>query len=158
MKYRVLTNEELTHLEEELKQFLIINHVYAEEWEQMNKDTPEKAVQMIELFSDNVLQKVYEQITYLEFRSKDSFMIFKCGKNNIELIALQKKNADSIIDFSTPESIHEALTHKVAEIGYFSQTKNYQRERELEIHQLIEQGCVKSTEFFWNALQTALHD
>jgi len=158
MKYRLLTEEELTHLEEELKQFLIINHVYAEEWKQMNKDTPEKAVQMIELFSDNVLQKIYEQITYLEFRSTDSCMVFKCGKNEIQLISLQKKSMESMVDFSTPESIHIALTQHASQISYFSQSKNYQKERELEVHQLIQQGCVKSTEIFWNALQTVLLD
>ena len=66
MKYRMLTSEELTHLEEELKQFLIINHVYKEEWERMNLDTPETAQDLVGLFSDQVLQRVYENISYLE--------------------------------------------------------------------------------------------
>ena len=45
MKYRNLTLEELKHLEEELKQFLILNHVYAEEWETLNKENPTKELQ-----------------------------------------------------------------------------------------------------------------
>ena len=71
---------------------------------------------------------------------------------------LQKKTPEAVVDFSTPESIHLALTQHTDQISYFSQTKNYQVEREEEVHQLVQQGCVKSTEFFWNALQTALLD
>ena len=37
MKYRCLTDEELKELEPEFKQFLIVNHVHAEEWEELNK-------------------------------------------------------------------------------------------------------------------------
>jgi len=37
MKYRCLTSEELKELEQELKHFLIANHVYTEEWAALNK-------------------------------------------------------------------------------------------------------------------------
>ena len=47
MKYRMLTTEELTHFEEDLKQFLIVNGVHGDEWEQMNRETPDKAVELV---------------------------------------------------------------------------------------------------------------
>ena len=78
MKYRMLTADELVPFEEELKQFLIVNGVHGDEWEQMNRDTPEKAIELVELFSDTVLQKVYEKIEFLEFRSVDSCLVFHC--------------------------------------------------------------------------------
>lgn len=153
MKYRMLTNEELTHLENELKQFLIINHVYKEEWERMNRETPELANDLVGLFSDQVLQRVYENIHFLEHRSKDACLVFKLGKDSIEMIGLQKKNSESsLINFETPESIHEALTIHPKEIGFFKHTKAYSKQREEEIHQMIEQGCVKSSEEFWKLL------
>ena len=153
MKYRMLTSEELTHLEEELKQFLIINHVYKEEWERMNRETPEIATDLVGLFSDQVLQRVYENIVYLEHRSQDACLVFQLGKETIEMIGLQKKDAlDTSIHFETPESIHEALRLHPQKVGFFKTTKAYTKTREEEIHQMVEQGCVKSSEEFWKLL------
>lgn len=153
MKYRMLTSEELTHLEEDLKQFLIINHVYKEEWERMNRDTPEIAKNLVGLFSDQVLKRVYENILYLEHRSKDACLVFKLGTVAIEMIGLQKKDANStLVNFETPESIHDALTIYPKEIGFFKHTKAYSKQREEEIHQMVEQGCVKSSDEFWKLL------
>ena len=158
MKYRLLTDEELKHLEEELKHFLIVNHVHKEEWERINKEQPELALELVGLFSDQVLQRVYENISFLENRTKDSCFVFHCYKEKIDLIAIQAKNENKSIDFSTPESIHEALTKHSKDVGFFRHSKPYTKSREEEIHQLIEQGCVKSTESFWNSLQLALVD
>ena len=153
MKYRILTTEELTHLEEELKQFLIINHVYKEEWERMNRVTPALANDLVGLFSDQVLQRVYENIAYLEHRSKDACLVFKLGKDSIEMIGLQKKDTETdVVTFETPESIHEALTVHPKQVGFFKHAKAYTKQREEEIHQMIEQGCVKSSEEFWKLL------
>jgi len=149
----MLTTEELTHLEEELKQFLIINHVYTEEWARMNRETPELAKDLVGLFSDQVLQRVYENIAYLEHRSKDACLVFQLGKESIEMIGLQKKdNETDVLTFETPESIHEALTIHSNQAGFFKHTKAYSKNREEEIHQMIEQGCMKSTEEFWKLL------
>ena len=110
MKYRILTNEELQALEDDFKQFLIVNHVYSEDWEKLNQSNPAKAIQLVELFSDTVLQRVYERILFLEFRSTDTCIVFYAGKEKIALITIQSKSND--IDLSTPESIHQALTNQ----------------------------------------------
>jgi len=156
MKYRILTNEELLPLEEDLKAFLIVNGVDGSIWEKMNENEPDKAVELIELFSDVVLQKIYEKIRFLEKRSKNSCMVFKLGTNTIELISLQLK-PESTCDLSTPESIHVALTKHSSEITYFKTSKKYSAEREVEIHQLIESGCVLSNETFWILLERVLN-
>ena len=86
MKYRLLANDELEHFQDELKQFLIVNGVHAEEWESMNLEDPQKAVELIGLFSDTVLQRVYEKLHYFEFRSINSLMLFYIGRDIIHLI------------------------------------------------------------------------
>lgn len=156
MKYRVLTNEELLPLEEDLKAFLIVNGVDSSLWEKMNENEPHKAVELIEIFSDVVLQKVYEKIRFLERRSKSNCLVFKLGTDAVELISLQLK-PESTCDLSTPESIHDALTHHSTEISYFKTSKKYNSEREVEIHQLIESGCVLSNEAFWILLEKVLN-
>ena len=154
MKYRILTMEELEVFEEDFKQFLIVNGVHTEEWEEMNKSDKEKAVKMVELFSDSVLQKVYEKINYLEHRSKQSCLVFKLNKENIELISINS-NSDKV-SLESPELIHNAILNHTDEIAIFSTEKGYNQIRETEIHELIQQGCVLSDDTFWNSLKSVL--
>lgn len=151
MKYRRLTQEELTHLEGDLKAFLIINGIEGEAWEKLNKETPDKAQQLVDLFSDNVLQTVYEKVNFLEFRRPDSCIVFQMGKTEQALIAINKKPT-SQLDLSTVESIHAALTNHINELDFFQSRKAYTQARETEIHLLLEQGCVLSVQEFWDSL------
>lgn len=147
----MLNNEELNAFEEELKQFLIVNGVHAEEWEAMNKKNPEKAVELVELFSDTVLQRVYEKINFLEFRSEESCIVFHCTKEQIELIAINRKEGTKV-DLSTPESIHKAIIEEPEALTFFKSKKEYSTSREGEIHKMIEDGCFLSSVEFWNLL------
>jgi hypothetical protein len=156
MRFRILNDEELKALEQEFIQFLVVNHVYAEEWKQINQSEPDKAIQLVELFSDQVLLKVYEKIQYLEFRSKDSLILFYCGNQKIALISVQSK--DDKIDLSTAESIHEALTSQVENLTFFKNERVYTMTREDEIHRLIDKGCIVSTADFWNAMNEAVRN
>jgi hypothetical protein len=155
MKYRRLTQEELTHLEGDLKAFLIINGIEGEAWEKLNKETPDKAQQLVDLFSDNVLQTVYEKVNFLEFRRPDSCIVFQMGKTEQALIAINKKPTCQV-DLSTVESIHAALTNHINELDFFHSKKAYTQDRELEIHTLIEQGCVLSVQEFWDSLNEVI--
>ncbi|OFZ07366.1 MAG: hypothetical protein A3D92_07720 [Bacteroidetes bacterium RIFCSPHIGHO2_02_FULL_44_7] len=157
MKYRMLSTEELEVFEEDFKHFLIVNGVHSEEWEAMNLQQPDQALALVELFCDTVLHKVYEKLRFLELRTKESCLVFKMGPEEIDLISLSAK-AGAEVDLSTPESIHQALVEKAGHLGFFRSKKRYNTERELEIHALIEQGCVPSTESYWDALNSVVED
>ena len=154
MKYRILTMEELEVFEEDFKQFLIVNGVHTEEWEEMNKSDKENAVKMVELFSDSVLQKVYEKINYLEHRSAQSCLVFKLNKENIELISIN--SISDSVSLETPELIHDALLNSTNEITIFKTEKEYNKIREEEIHELLQQGCVLSEDTFWKSLLSVI--
>lgn len=155
MKYRILSDEELQHLEGDLKAFLIINGIHGEEWEKLNREEPQKALDLVALFSDQVLQTVYEKVNFLEHRTPDSCIVFHFQEQQQELIAIQKKS-DSNIDLSTVDGIHEALTKSPNSLSFFTSKKDYDKSREMEIHQLIEQGAVLSDAVFWNSLKEIL--
>ena len=155
MKYRILSDEELRHLEGDLKAFLIINGVHGEEWAKLNLEEPKKALELVELFSDQVLQTVYEKVKFLEHRTVDSCIVFHFGEQEQELIAIQKK-PDSSVDLSTVDGIHDALTKTPMDLSFFTSKKRYPKSREMEIHQLIEQGAVLSDAGFWNSLKEIL--
>ncbi len=118
----------------------------------MNEQEPEKALALVELFSDKVLETVYEKLEYLEFRTVESCLVFKMGKTDQSLISIQRKPGSSL-DLSTPEGIHNALRDHFPELELFTSKRNYTQEREMEIHVLITQGCVLSSAEFWNALE-----
>lgn len=153
MKFRMLSDEELKVFEEDLKHFLIANGIDGSEWEKINKNDPDKAVDLVGIFSDAVLQKVYEKVRFLEFRSAQSCFVFKLRQDKIELIAIQRNGQ---VDLSTPESIHDALTNRLAELQFFRSEKGYNLNREAEIHKMITDGCVPSHEAFWMQLEKAL--
>lgn len=155
MKYRMLTKEELVHLEDELKQFLIINGVEGETWQKLNENNPEKAIQLVGLFSDMVLQRVYEKLTFLEFRSTESCMLFRVLEDHIELISITPKSG-SMVDLSTIESIHTALKEESDQLNYFTSSKTFTSTREEEIHLLVQQGCEVSSKEFWDAIVQVL--
>lgn len=156
MKYRILTNEELAPLAEDFKHFLIVNGVHTEEWIRINSNAPEKAAELVEIFSDTVLQKVYEKITHLEFRSPDSCIVFHFAPEKVALISIQKKE-NSVADFSTVDSIHAALTKETSSLQFFQTEKHYTATREQEIHRMLEQGCFVSSADFWKSLQEVVN-
>lgn len=151
----MLNNDELKHLEDELKQFLIVNGVHGEEWANLNQQEPDKAIRLVQLFSDNVLEKVYDKIMVLEFRNPESCLVFHFAENRIELISIQRKPG-SELDLSTPEKIHDALINFSDQLAFFKTDKNYSSERNKEIHLMIEQGCFVSSLEFWKALSMTI--
>ena len=155
MKYRMLTNEELEHLEGDLKAFLIINGLEGDSWKKLNEEEPDKAIALVELFSDQVLETVYEKVEFLEHRSEDTCLVFRLAEKEQNLITLQRQEG-STLDLSTPEGIHEALSKHISELEFFRSSVPYHQQRELEVHKLITQGCFLSTREFWDALVQVL--
>ena len=156
MKYRILSSEEREIFDEDFKHFMISNGVTNEEWLEMNQSNPKKATELVELFSDVVLEKVYQKIEFLEFRSENSCLVFHCTPDSIKLISIVPKSGKKV-DLSTPESIHHAMIHQFSDLDLFKSEKKYSTLRELEIHKMIEQGCLNSSKEFWDALMKLIN-
>jgi hypothetical protein len=84
-------------------------------------------------------------------------MLFYLGQEVIHLISIQSKSGMPA-DLSTPEGIHQALVRKPESLSFFKTTKTYNGQREEEVHRFLEQGCVPSTQDFWDSMLLALHD
>lgn len=151
----MLNREELELLEEDFKHFLIVHGVHDPEWRKMNADHPDQAQELVGLFSDTVLQKVYEKVRFLEHRKPQSCMVFHFSEAQVSLISINAKS--DAVDLSTPEGIHAALVHTADLLTFFQSKKEYSKPREEEIHQMLEQGCVNSSEAFWMQLEKALN-
>lgn len=150
----MLTTEEMEIFNEDFKHFAIANGVSNEEWVEMNQSDPEKATKLVGLFSDTVLQKVYEKLKFIEHRSSSSCLVFKLNESDIDLISLNRKSEK--VDLSSAESIHDALVKNPSELSIFRSKKNYSKVREEEIHEMLSQGCVNSSEAFWIMLEKVI--
>lgn len=156
MKFRLLNKEEREAFDEDFKHFLITNGVSNEDWLAMNEANPEKAQELVAIFSDTVFQKVMEKMKFLEMRAKDSLLVFHCEEKEIELMGINPIPGAVDIDLSTPESIHEALQNKAKSLQFFKHKKAYTKEREVEVFEMLENGCVPSHEAFWMALNKSI--
>jgi hypothetical protein len=151
VKYRYLEKDELQHFEEEFKQFLIVNEVYNEEWVKLNQENQDKALELVGLFSNQILQRVYENIKYLELRTTNFCDVMFFDVEEVKLIRIEAKKPSSF-DFSKVDNIQNALLNHTSELDFFKSSRKYIENREKEIHCFIEKGANPSTKEFWNAL------
>ncbi len=148
MKYGILSDEELKELEGEFKHFLITNNVYTEEWEELNKKKDKKVLELIEMFSDIVLDKAIKNIKYLEHITPQDIKSFKCDEEQMVLIGIASKNQK--IDFTK-----DALSDFADDLDIFKAAKPYHKERELEVFELLNSGCSIIDEERFNKLEMA---
>jgi hypothetical protein len=144
VKYRRLSDEELKELEQEFKQFLIANGVHNEEWISINEKQPEEAINLVDLFSDLVLEKSLEQIKYLIHSTQGDLKMFWFQKDEARLVAL-KSNTESI-NFTSSNWLSEIPEH-YAQIEFFTSEKKFsESDRSKELYTLIKAGAQVSTE------------
>ena len=134
MKYRCLTDDELKELEEEFKHFLITNGVHAEEWEKLNKENDERVMQLVEMFSDIVIDKALTNIRFLEHTTPTDIKAFSCNEKEMVLIGITSANKK--IDFTK-----DPLSKFKDELNIFKTSKKYSKKREEEVFQLLQSGC-----------------
>ena len=89
MRYRMLNDDELQALSEDFTQFLVVQGLDDDTWRKINKEDREKALKIVEVFSDTVLFKVYSKIKFMSYISEKVFSIFKINKTTIDLILIK---------------------------------------------------------------------
>ena len=154
IKYRILNKEELKELEKEFVHFLIVQGIDNDKWVKMNENEKEKAIQLVEIFSNTVFEKAYSKIYFLEYRSNDFYSIFKILENETLVFKVSQKQK-GIYDFLNDEELSKAIQEKES-IFIEKGIKKHKEEKLKEIHQLCSQGCVISDENRWG-LFNAFH-
>lgn len=151
-KYRKLTLEELESLEPEFIEFLVVNGIPADEWEQLKKDES-KADQLIHSFSDVVFEKILRQIQYLTHYSKRSIKTFKCDEDQIFLVGVDTD--DPSIDLTTDTDIKRFRQSPPGDLKIYKSSKSYHPDRQSELYKMLEQGCQKTDNSLYDLLMNA---
>jgi len=149
-KYRFLSDEELKELEEEFKHFLITNGLHTEEWEEMNKNEPNKAIDIVGLFSDLVLEKVYDKTDYLLHIGAKDLKAFKFLKEKVVLLGIEYKGEGTI----PLENTLEFIAENASDMLIFSTGKSFTEEiRNKEVHFLVQSGAFVSDSLIFDFLK-----
>lgn len=140
-KYRSLTTEELSELEKEFVDFLVINGITASDWEKLKSEEKEKAEKIVDQFSDVVWEGVLRKTQFLEHRGPQEIRAFQCLPGKIVLMGLKIK--DENIDLRTSEGVQK-IQENIPSTAVYSSEKVYSKKREEELFELIKSGAVIS--------------
>lgn len=147
MRFRKLSKIELEALSEELIQFLVVQGIDDDLWRDINKKYPQKAEELVALFSDTVLQKVYAKVQYLSFVSEQVFSIFKINGEEMEAIVV--KNKSKTLAFKDLKSVLERTSKNTNNYELLSAKRSLGDKILDEIHALTEKGCLVADEELW---------
>ncbi|MEZ4986355.1 MAG: DUF6495 family protein [Saprospiraceae bacterium] len=143
MRFRRLTMEELQEMEKEFVQFLVSNTITGEDWVKIKTETPEKADELIDLFSDIVFDKITQDIQYLEFKTPDDIKAFHCLEDKIILNGLRIDGTPPHgLDASLPfPEIMKELEKAGINIQIYTAEKAYRPDRAAELFRMLEGGA-----------------
>lgn len=141
MKYRQLTKEQFEALHEEFAIFLASQKIDVKEWKELKANKPEVAEEEMNIFSDVVWDDVLTKTEYIEHYSKQSINLFRCKETLIERVMVKCSHTD--VDFLKKDGI-EWLSKNAGDPGieYFYAHKDYSKERNEELFDLIEKGGI----------------
>ena len=149
VKYRFLTGEELKELETEFKQFVITNGLHDDEWRALNKNAPEKAKEVVGMFSDLILDKVFTQTKYLMHHSNDKIKVFHFTSAKAIMIGLDFEG-DGVIP---EDDLMDFIRANVEKFNIYTASKNYEEaSRNKEIFALVRNGAEKVDEKWFDFL------
>ena len=135
MKYRRLTLEELKPLENEFIDFLVVNGVIADDWEQLLVNDVEKSNQIIDAFSEVVFEGIMRKTQFLEYRSKGELITFSCMADLIYMAGIRLDTHGAFkIDFNDEFSIKRA--EKSLNKCLYMVTRGLRTKYELNLHSI----------------------
>ncbi|CAA6824619.1 MAG: Unknown protein [uncultured Aureispira sp.] len=153
MRFRRLTNEELETLEEDFVQFLAASHITAKEWVALKENNQDKVEELIGLFSDIVLEKVFSKMDCLQHRTKDTIRVFYCQEEKISMTGLQI--SDPSKDLTNPEDLAVLAdpSSLKGSVKVFQIEKAYVQERADEVFSMLyKDGCQPASKSMFDAL------
>lgn len=153
MKYRLLTLEELKELEPEFIKFLAVQQITADDWERLKKDQPERVQQLIEQFSDLVMEQSLGRVKYLQHRSQKMLRVYYCAEDKIILNGLEVEGAD--VDLTKAEDVAKMANPSTMQgkVRIFQKEKAYEKPRAEEIYAMLTAGCFLSDERMFQTLE-----
>ena len=149
--YRLLSLEELTELEKEFVEYLVLNGITAEDWVKMKEQDKEGAERVIELFSDVVFEGIMRNVIFLEYHAENFIHAFQCLTDKLVLVAMESED-ESEVNFLDAAFIEAASVNPPEKLIVRTTSKPYSKTREKELFDMIQAGCTISDGGLFKAL------
>ncbi len=156
-KYRLLSTEELTQLEQIFINFLAVNSITAQDWNKIKSNDINRMNLLIEEFSDVVFEKTLNNVTLLEKRLANKILIYKITEDNILLTGIEV-DGDNPLDFRNEFNLvdlNKLFSNPDLELSFIEGTKPFFEEKNKEVFDLMESGAMISQN---DVLYKALHE
>lgn len=140
LKYRSLTEKELKELEPEFKQFLIVNELYDSEWRELVANNPHEAQSFLDLFSNIVLEKVFNKIPGMVQIGKDFIAVFDFQGVIWNFYFFQAADQQALHSCA-PENFLVFIQKNMQELRLHKGTKKSTDQKAAEVHALISKGA-----------------
>ena len=143
MKYKRLTKEQFEELHQEFANFLASQSIDKKEWDEIKANKPEVAEQELDVFSDLIWEGVLTNAQFLEHFSKNHIFLFHCQKDFIQSMVIKSVVPD--VDFLTKTGLQWLSDNLFTDtVELHIGKKNYEKERNEAIFDLITQGTILS--------------
>ncbi len=139
VKYRLLSIDELKELEKEFIEYLILNGIAADDWVKIKDQAPEKADNIIALFSDVVFEKILRETQFLEWRGEKELKASHCLKDKFVVVALDESNLNDA-NLNDSDYLRDALIAPPSNLKVFTVDIPFELSREREIFKMTERG------------------
>ncbi len=155
MKYARLTKEQFEELHPEFTNFLASQSIDKKEWDTIKEEKPEVAEQELDVFSDLIWEGVLAKAEYLEHFSKNHIFLFHCKEGYIDSMVL--KSLVPEVDFLTKEGLQWLTDNIFTEtVEILTGKKNYDKERNEALFDLIMQGTILSDGQLYTQIKTIM--
>lgn len=158
LKYRRLTTNELQELSKEFVQFLAAQSITAPDWEKIKAEKIEKRDELIDLFSNIVLERIFNNTDYLEIISNDELRIFNMKEESGRLIGLKVANKE--VDLSDDAILNELFKDPkkllAQEPKFYELTKKYDKTKAEEVFFLLNMGATITNNTLYNTINSLL--
>lgn len=140
MKYRYLTYQELTVVEDDFSNYLYDHGFNQYEWKVLQDQNSDQALSLLEDYSDLIFDRLVQNVEYLEYRSDKQLRAIEVHKDHMVSIGIQIPEKSNI-DLTDISSLSEIEESEEQPYRCFKEVTPYNTDRDHEVFDLIESGC-----------------
>lgn len=139
MRYRCLTYQEFELMEPDFNDYLYHQGFSKFEWNLLLDYDSLEAQNILKKYSDQAFEKVMRDVDYLQYRSKRKLTTIHFRDAYFTTIQVSILNT-SEVDLTDESSLNQLMQCKAYALGFYKQTQEYNKKREIQIFNLIESG------------------
>lgn len=142
-RFRSLNLEELTYLENEFVQYLVLQGIMPNDWEDIKGSNASKRDQIISDFSQMIWTGALGNVRYVDVLGEGIMIGFHFQLEQVVCVVLEQTEGQPI-DFRNDslESNFAGLPEKSWKV--FSLSKSYKQTKEIELYEVLQKGGVLS--------------